>query len=158
MKSLKQWYESSVYERVTNFSHQFLNEGMEKHLGNYHDSANLTSQLSQVDFDVDNSPQHALEQDMTMSAFTEMIAIDDPESQTVSEREQTFQHFMYELKNHFDFKYASEFSFLMKELTMVKTRVVGDQQQSRKRDGDMLSGKERKCSISKHTIWKENKI
>ena len=68
------------------FSCQFVNECMEKHLGKYHYSANLTSQLSQVDFDVDDSPQHALEQDTTMSAFTEMIAIDDPESQTVPER------------------------------------------------------------------------
>ena len=74
---------------------------MEKHLGNYHDSANLTSQLSQVHFDVEDSPQHALEQDMTMSDFIKMIAIDDPESQTMPEREQTFQHFMYELKNQF---------------------------------------------------------
>ena len=40
MKSLKQWHESPVHERVTNFSRQFVNECMEKHLGNYHDSAN----------------------------------------------------------------------------------------------------------------------
>ena len=48
---------------------------------------------------------------------------------------------MYELKNQFDFKNASDFSSLMKELTMVKTRVLGDQQQSRKRNIDMLTGK-----------------
>ena len=71
---------------------------MEKHLGNNHDSANLISQLSQVDFDVDDSPQHALEQDMTMSAFTEMITIDDPESQTVPEREQLFNNLCMSLK------------------------------------------------------------
>ena len=113
-----------------------------KAFGKYHNSANLTSQLSQVDFDVDDSPQHTLELDMTMSAFTKMIAIDDPESQTVPEREQTFQHFMYELKNQFDFKNASDFSSLMKELTLIKKRVLGAQQQSRKRNGNMLSEKE----------------
>ena len=106
-------------------------------MGNYHNSANLTSQLSQVDFEVDDFLQHALEEDMTMSAFTKMIAIDDPESQTMPETEQTFQNFMYEFKNQIDFENASEFSSLMKEATMVKTRVIGAQQQSRKRNRNM---------------------
>ena len=142
MKSLKQWYESPAFERVTNFSREFVEKCKEKHLGNYHDSTNLTSQLSQVDFEVDDTQQHALEQDMSMKAFTEMIAIDDPELQTPSEREQTFQHYMYELKNQFDFNNASQFSSLMKELTMIRKRAIGAQLESRKRKGDTFLEKE----------------
>ena len=142
MKSLKQWYESPAHERVTNFSRQFIKQCMEDHLGRYHDSVKYTSQLSQADFEVDDSPQHALEQDISINKFSEMIAIDDPDSQTVPERQQTYQHFMYELKNQFDFNNASEFSNLMKELIMVKTKVTRDQQTKREKNStDVFSQK-----------------
>ena len=69
---------------------------------------NMISPLSQVENITDT---HAL---------TDMIAVQDPEDQTVSERQQTFTKYFHELKNQFDFTSHEEFKTLMSKLTRLQ--------------------------------------
>ena len=83
---------------------------------------------------MDSHNNHVLESITETNTLTNMITVQDPEDQSVSERQQTFTKYFHELKNQFDFSDHDEFKILMSNLTKLRSESIGNQQNKRKRN------------------------
>ena len=109
---------------------------VQKYGDKYHDAENMISQLSQNDFSVENPGNHVLESISDTCTLTDMITVQDPEDQTVFERQQTFTNYFHELKNQFVFTDHEDFKSLMSNLTNLQSEALSNQQKKRKKNCD----------------------
>ena len=109
---------------------------VQKYGDKHHDAENMISQLSQNNFSVESDNIHVLKSITDTRALTDMITVQDPEDQTVSERQQTFTKYFHELKKQFVFMDHDEFKTLMSNLSRLQSESLGNQQKKRKRNCD----------------------
>ena len=98
MHFLREWYEKPTTHCATSFSIEFVMNCLQKYGNKYHDSENMISQLSQNDFSMNSHNNYVLESITVTTILTNMITVQDPEDQSVSERQQTLTTYFHELK------------------------------------------------------------